>query len=180
MNLKNVTGSQRWSRFYDALTKSLRLQTEVDGETKELTRGELSPDVRGAAPDLRAKAYQELYRAYSADSSILGQMGQTLTRDWRNENLTCASSPVRLRRATCPTTSPMKPWTRCWTWSKNAPLPALLPAQGRHIGMSVCATTTSAPVVKSDKTYAFGKAAEMVLICSAPSSRFRQTCPACL
>ena len=36
-------------------------------------------------PDLRASAYQELYRVYGQDGPILGQMYQTLVRDWRNE-----------------------------------------------------------------------------------------------
>jgi len=41
--------------------------------------------VRMPDPDLRASAYQELYRVYGQDGPILGQMYQTLVRDWRNE-----------------------------------------------------------------------------------------------
>ena len=38
-------------------------------------------------PELRAAAYQELYRVYAQDGPILGQMYQTLVRDWRNEQV---------------------------------------------------------------------------------------------
>ncbi len=65
VNLKNVTGSQALVTLYDALTNRYVFKLEVDGETKELTRGELMVYVRGADPDLRAKAYQELYRVYA-------------------------------------------------------------------------------------------------------------------
>jgi oligoendopeptidase F len=43
--------------------------------------------VQGADPDLRAKAYQELYRIYGTDGAILGQMYQSRARDWHNENI---------------------------------------------------------------------------------------------
>jgi oligoendopeptidase F len=59
----------------------------VDGETKELTRGQLMAYVQGGDADLRAKAYQELYRVYGDDGPILGQMYQTRARDWHNENI---------------------------------------------------------------------------------------------
>ena len=44
--------------------------------------------VRSSNPDLRASAYQELYRVYGEDASILGQMYQTRVRDWYNEGIT--------------------------------------------------------------------------------------------
>ena len=55
----------------------------MDGEVKEMTRGELMTLVRGSDPDLRARAYQELYRVYGDDGPILGQMYQTIVRDWQ-------------------------------------------------------------------------------------------------
>ncbi len=72
---------------------------KVDGKEKEMTRGELMMYVREADPDLRAAAYQELYRVYSNDGPILGQMYQTLVRDWRNENVEMRhfKSPISAR-----------------------------------------------------------------------------------
>ena len=43
--------------------------------------------VRGLDPDLRMAAYQELYRVFGQDGPILGQIYQTVVRDWRNEQL---------------------------------------------------------------------------------------------
>ena len=72
---------------------------EVDGEVKEMTRGELMVYARHHDADLRAKAYQELYRVYGQDGPILGQMYQAIVRNWSNEqvNLRHFSSPIASR-----------------------------------------------------------------------------------
>ncbi len=166
VNLKNVTGSQALVTLYDALTNRYVFKLEVDGETKELTRGELMVYVRGADPDLRAKAYQELYRVYGQDGSILGQMYQTLVRDWRNENLTLRkfASPIAARNLSNDIPDEAVD-TLLEVAEKNAPLfQRYFRLKARHIGMErLRRYDVYAPVVKSDKTYAFGKAAEMVL-----------------
>jgi oligoendopeptidase F len=87
INIKDVTGSSALTTLYDAITNRYVFKLEVNGETKELTRGQLMAYVQGTDADLRAKAYQELYRVYGNDGSILGQMYQTRARDWHNENL---------------------------------------------------------------------------------------------
>jgi len=87
VNIKDVTGSGALITLYDAITNRYVFKLEVDGETKELTRGQLMAYVQGNDPDLRAKAYQELYRVYGDDGPILGQMYQTRARDWHNENI---------------------------------------------------------------------------------------------
>lgn len=55
--------------------------------------------VRSSDPNLRARAYQELYRVYGNDAPILGQMYQTIVRDWWNEEVTLRhhSSPISAR-----------------------------------------------------------------------------------
>ncbi|MFL7869868.1 MAG: oligoendopeptidase F, partial [Anaerolineales bacterium] len=99
VNLKDVTGAQALITLYDSITNRYVFKLEVEGETKELTRGQLMAYVQGPEPDLRAAAYQELYGVYGEDGPILGQMYQTLVRDWRNENLTLRkfSSPIAVR-----------------------------------------------------------------------------------
>jgi oligoendopeptidase F len=87
INIKDVTGSGALTTLYDAITNRYVFKLEVDGETKELTRGELTTYFQGSDPDLRAKAYQELYRVFGEDGPILGQMYQTGARDWHNENM---------------------------------------------------------------------------------------------
>jgi oligoendopeptidase F len=87
INIKDVTGSGALTTLYDAITNRYVFRLGVNGETKELTRGQLMAFVQGSDPDLRAEAYQELYRVYGDDGPILGQMYQTRARDWYNENI---------------------------------------------------------------------------------------------
>jgi oligoendopeptidase F len=87
INIKDVTGVGALETLYDAITNRYVFKLEVNGETKELTRGQLMAYVQGSDPELRAKAYQELYRVYGNDGPILGQMYQTRARDWHNENI---------------------------------------------------------------------------------------------
>jgi oligoendopeptidase F len=99
VNIKDVTGSGALVTLYDAITNRYVFKLAVDGETKELTRGQLMAYVQGPDPDLRARAYQEQYRIYGADAPILGQMYQTRARDWYNENISLRkfSSPMSVR-----------------------------------------------------------------------------------
>ena len=87
VNIKNVTGSSALNTLYSSITNRYIFKLEVDGEVREMTRGELMVYVRQADPDVRARAYQELYRVYSQDAPILGQIYQYLARDWHAENL---------------------------------------------------------------------------------------------
>jgi oligoendopeptidase F len=87
INIKDVTGFNAINTIYDTITNRYVFKISVNGEEKELTRGELMVYVQGTDPALRAAAYQELYRVYGDDGSILGMMYQTLVRDWRNENV---------------------------------------------------------------------------------------------
>ena len=50
-------------------------------------------------PDLRERAYRSCTACYGADGPILGQMYQTLVRDWRNEEvgLRHFSTPISAR-----------------------------------------------------------------------------------
>jgi oligoendopeptidase F len=99
VNIKDVNGVSALVQLYDSITNRYVFKVEVDGEVKELTRGQLMVLVRGSDPDLRAAAYQELYKVYGDDGPILGQMYQTLIRDWRAENVELRgyASPISAR-----------------------------------------------------------------------------------
>jgi oligoendopeptidase F len=87
INIKDVTGINAIRTLYSSITNRYVFNVEVDGEVKELTRGELMALVQGSDPDVRARAYQELYKVFGDDGPILGQMYQTIVRDFKNENL---------------------------------------------------------------------------------------------
>ncbi len=166
INLKNVTGSNALITLYDAITNRYVFTMEVDGEKKELTRGELNVYIRGADPDLRAKAYQELYRVYGADGPILGQMYQTAARDWRNENLSLRNfaSPIAARNLgnDIPDEAVEALLKVC---EKNAEMfQRYFRLKAKHLKMQrLRRYDIYAPLVKSDKTYEFDQAAGMVL-----------------
>ncbi|MFX0173638.1 MAG: M3 family oligoendopeptidase [Candidatus Hodarchaeota archaeon] len=87
INIKNVTGVHALRRLYAIITNRYAFNVEVDGEIKKLNRGQLMSLVQTADSDLRARAYQELYRVYGDDGPILGQIYQALVRDFANENI---------------------------------------------------------------------------------------------
>jgi oligoendopeptidase F len=166
VNLKNVTGNNALVTLYDAITNRYVYKVEVDGEVKELTRGELMSLVRQADPDLRARAYRELYRVYGQDGAILGQMYQTLVRDWRNENLTLRrfASPIAARNLGNDIPDDAVESLLKVARKNSVIFQRFFRLKARLLGMEKLRRyDVYAPVVKSDKKYEFGKAAEMVL-----------------
>lgn len=99
INLKNADGMEAVLTLYTMLTTRLEFTLVVDGESKTLTRDALMSYVQGADADLRAAAYQELYRVYAREASILAQMYSNRVRDWANEQvgLRAYSSPIAVR-----------------------------------------------------------------------------------
>ncbi len=87
INIKDVNGVNALVQLYDSITNRYVFNVPVDGEVQEMTRGQLMVLARSSDPEKRSAAYQELYRVYGDDAPILGQMYQTLIRDWRAENV---------------------------------------------------------------------------------------------
>ena len=87
INVKNVTGSNALQNLYTSITNRYVYKLEVDGEEKEMTRGELMSHVQSPDADLRARAYQKLYQVYGDDGPILGQIYQSFVKDFHNENV---------------------------------------------------------------------------------------------
>ncbi len=165
INLKNVSGVQALQRLYDTITNRYIFRVAVDGEERELTRGELMSLVRGPDPDLRARAYEELYRVYGEDGSLLGQVYQTIARDWYNENITLRkfTSPISARNLQNDLPDEVVE-TLLDVSRRNAPLfQRYFRLKARHLGMDKLRRyDIYAPVARTEKTYTFGQAAEMV------------------
>jgi oligoendopeptidase F len=66
-------------------TSHVAFTLEVDGETKTLTRDGLAAYYRHPSPAVRAAAYQELFRVYGENASVLAQIYSHRARDWRAE-----------------------------------------------------------------------------------------------
>ena len=165
INLKNVTGSQALVTLYASITNRYVFKVEVDGEVKELTRGQLMTLVQGPDPDLRAAAYQELYKVYGDDGPILGQMYQTIARDWHNENLTLRnfSSPLAVRNLTNDVPDKAVD-TLLEVARKNAGIfQRYFKLKAKVLGMEKLRRyDIYAPVAKAEKSFEFASAAQMV------------------
>jgi oligoendopeptidase F len=166
INIKDVTGVNAICNLYSTMTDRYVFKVEVDGEVKELTRGELMALVRGPDPDVRAACYQELYRVFGNDGLILGQMYQTLVRDYRNENIDMRgfAQPISVRNL-----------------SNDVPddvIDVLLDVAEKNAGLfqryfklkakwlkvdKLRRYDIYAPVTESDKLYDYNDAVEMVL-----------------
>jgi oligoendopeptidase F len=166
INLKNVTGNNALVTLYDAITNRYAFKVEVDGKVKEMTRGELMSLVRQADPDLRARAYRELYRVYGEDGAILGQMYQTLVRDWRNENLTLRqfANPIAARNLGNDIPDEAVDALLKAARKNTSIFQRFFRLKARLLGVEKLRRyDIYAPVVKSEKQYEFDQAAEMVL-----------------
>jgi oligoendopeptidase F len=165
INLKNVTGFKAINTLYDTITNRYVFKLEVDGEVKELTRDELMVYVRNPDPDLRARAYQELYRVYGDDGSILGQIYQTQVRDWRNEQVDLRKYPAPIAARNLINALPNEIIeTLLDVCRKNAGLfQRFFRLKARWLGVDrIRRYDIYALTVASEKTYPFDEAADMV------------------
>jgi oligoendopeptidase F len=168
VNLKDVTGSNALINLYDSVTNRYVFKLEVNGEVKELTRAQLQPYIQGPDPDLRAHAYQELYRVYGEDGPVLGQMYQTRARDWHNENINLRKfgTPMSVRNLTNDVPDEAVNVLLDVT-KKNAKIfQRYFKMKAKHVGIpsgKLRRYDIYAPVAKSDKPFEFSEAARMVL-----------------
>jgi oligoendopeptidase F len=165
INIKDVTGSMAIVNLYNTLTNRYVYHVEVDGVKKELTRGELMVLVRSHDPTLRAAAYQELYRVYGQDGTILGQMYQTLVRDWHNESLDMRhfTNPLAVRNLANDIPDDVVDTLLRVCQDNISVFQRFFHLKARWLGMErLRRYDIYAPVVKTEKKYDFSEAAEMV------------------
>jgi oligoendopeptidase F len=99
MNVKDSNGISGVMTIYSMLTNRLEFNLEVDGEVRKLTRDALMAYVYSPHADLRAAAYEEMYRVYEEEANVLGQIYTHRVRDWYDENVGFRgySSPIAVR-----------------------------------------------------------------------------------
>ncbi|MBM3144941.1 MAG: M3 family oligoendopeptidase [Chloroflexi bacterium] len=166
ISIKDVTGSQALVTLYDAITNRYVFKLEVDGEVKELTRGELSVYVQGADAGLRKAAYKELYRIFGNDGPILGQMYQTLIRDWQAEKVELRNHAMPISARNLVNDLPDEVVsTLLEVCEKNADIfQRYFKLKARWLGVDKLRRyDIYAPVAQADKTYAFDEAVEITL-----------------
>lgn len=99
INVKNVTGRSAVNTLYDVVTNGLTFTMKIGGKARTMNREELMSHVRSPKASIRQAAYRELYRVFSAQRDLLGEMYRTLVNDWKAENVALRgfASPIATR-----------------------------------------------------------------------------------
>ena len=102
INLKDVNGINAIVTLYDMITNKFVFELEVNGQKEQLTRDELMVYVRNPSPEMRAAAYQEQFRVYQQQASVLAQIYIHRVRDGATEHLRLRhfASPIAVRNLT--------------------------------------------------------------------------------
>jgi oligoendopeptidase F len=165
INTKNVTGVNALTTLYNSITNRYTFKIEVEGKTEEITRGELMMYARHHDADLRARAYQELYRVYSQDGPILGQMYQTIARDWHNEEVDMRhfAAPISARNLGNDLPDEVIETLLKVAEKNTVVFQRFFKLKAKLLGMKKLRRyDIYAPIAKSDKKFEYQKATEMV------------------
>lgn len=166
INLKDVNGIQAIVNLYSSITNRYTFNISVDGEEKQLTRGELGVYYRSSDPSLREAAYKELYRVYEQDAPILGQIYQVRARDWRSEQIELRgkSSPMSVRNLGNNLPDDVVEALLESCRSNASIFHDFFRLKARWIGMDKLRRyDVYAPVAESEKEYSFSDAVEITL-----------------
>ncbi|BCA54318.1 putative Oligoendopeptidase F [Nitrospira sp. KM1] len=87
INVKNITGRSAVHTLYDVVTNGFSFTLRAAGKKKTVNRETLMTYVRGSVASVRQTAYQELYRVFTANRDLLGEIYKTLVTDWKSEHI---------------------------------------------------------------------------------------------
>lgn len=166
INIKDVNGSAALRTLYDSITNRYTFPLEVNGEVKDLTRGELMVYVKSPEAAVRAAAYQSLFKVYEKDVPILGQIYQYRARDWSSENVRLReySSPIAVRNLNNDLPDDLVDMMLEISKENAILYQRYFRLKAKWMGMDKLQRyDVYAPVVKTEKTYSFAESAEVVL-----------------
>lgn len=166
INIKDVNGPAALVTLYDSITNRYVFPFEVDGDVKDLTRGELMVYVKDPDPAVRAAAYQKLFEVYEKDVPILGQIYQYRLRDWTSENVKLReySSPIAVRNLSNDLPDEVVDMMLGICRENASVYQRYFELKAKWIGMDKLRRyDVYAPVVKTEKTYSYAESAEVVL-----------------
>lgn len=166
INLKNVNGIRALNTLYDAITNRYTFHLTVEGEEKALNREELSVYYRHPDAALREAAYRELFRIYGEDAPILGQIYQARVRDWRSEyvQLREYDTPIAVRNLANHIPDQVVNTLLEVCQANRELFQRYFRLKAQWLGLDqIRRYDIYAPVAKSETTYAFDEAVELVL-----------------
>jgi oligoendopeptidase F len=166
INIKDVNGSAALNTLYESITNRYTFPLEVNGEVKELTRGELMVYVKSPEADVRAAAYQSLFKVFEPDVPILGQIYQYRARDWSSENVRLReySSPIAVRNLNNDLPDDLVDMMLEICKENASVYQRYFRLKAKWVGMEKLRRyDVYAPVVRTEKSYSFADSAEVVL-----------------
>lgn len=166
INLKDANGVTGLMTVYSMLTNRLEFTLTVDGEERKLTRDALMSYVYSPDAQMRAAAYQELYRVYANESKVLAQIYNNRVRDWWNEQVQLRgyASPIAVRNVANDVPDAAVE-TLLEVVARNAPVfQRYFKLKAKWLGMEKLRRyDIYAPLTASDRTIEYGDAVELVL-----------------
>lgn len=166
VNLKNVTGVNALGNLYDSITSRYMFKMKANGKEKEMTAAELFSHRYSTDPKVRAASYQAQFKVYAADGPILGQIYQTILRDWHNENVNLRKFKNSIAPRNLANDVPEEAVEVLLSVArKNAGIfRRYFKMKAKYVGMKKLRRyDIYAPVAASKKTYSFDQAVTMVL-----------------
>lgn len=166
VNIKDVNGMGGLLTVYDMLTNKYVFTLEIDGQTKQLTYGELTTYYRHPSPEVRAAAYHELFRVYAQDGGVLSQIYSNRVNDWRAEQVQLRhfASPIAARNLGNDVPDEAVE-TLLQVSRDNAPLfQRYFRMKARWLGLNpMRRSDVYAPITAADRNYPYNEAVELVL-----------------
>lgn len=166
INLKNVTGVSALGNLYDSITNRYTFKLKVGKKELDLTAAELFSYRYSSDPAMRAASYQSQFKVYAEDGPILGQIYQTILRDWHNENVDLRKFKNSIAPRNLNNDVPEEAVEALLDVArKNASVfQRYFKVKAKYMGMKKLRRyDIYAPVAASKKTYEFDEAVTMVL-----------------
>ena len=166
VNLKNVTGVNALGNLYDSITSRYMFKMKVNGKEKEMTASELFTFRYSTDPKVRAQSYQSQFKVFAEDGPILGQIYQTILRDWHNENVNLRKFKNSIAPRNLNNDVPDEAVEALLGVArKNVGIfQRYFKMKAKHLGMKkISRYDIYAPIAASKKTYEWDEAVNMVL-----------------
>ena len=166
INLKDVNGIDAMVNLYQMITNHFTFTLHIESGDRVLTRDQLGSYFQHPSAELRTAAYQELYRVYSDNATVLAQIYVHRARDWHTEaiELRRYASPIAARNVgnDLPDAVVDTLLTVC---RQNAGLfQRYFKLKARWLGMNKLRRyDIYAPLAQSEKKYDFALAKQMVM-----------------
>ena len=166
INIKDLNGSQALVQVYEIITNAFSFHLTIDDQEKELTRDGLSKYFHNPSPEVRLAAYSELYRVYGENKTVLAQIYAYLVRDLRAEAIDLRSykSPIAVRNLGNDLPDAVVDTLLAVCRKNTGIFKRYFEFKARKLGLErLRRCDIYAPIARSEKTYEFDSAVNLVL-----------------